>query len=131
MADEHVTIADRLFGAIIAGDGPEIERLVAPAATMWQNTGPATIARADFLAAWKNLASMVPGARLENVRRVATATGFVEQQTLCGPATASEPSVAIQGCFIITVEAGRVTRVEEYVDSAQVAPLMALFGDVP
>jgi uncharacterized protein len=120
----NLEIANRFFAALLTGDGPALNRLFAPGAIFWQNFDGREIPRAEFLPGWAGLATSVTGLRIEDVRRTGTPTGFVEQHTLAGTTTLGE-SFAIHGCFIATVADGRITRLNEYLDSAERQPLVA------
>jgi uncharacterized protein len=122
MNDTNVQVADVLFEALLAGDGGKLEELFDPAAVLWHNFTGHEDGRAAFVPGFVRFAGMVQGLKFEDVRRVGTPTGFVEQHTLTGR-TADGTPVAIRECLIGTVKDGRITRLNEYLDSAQLAPL--------
>ncbi len=123
----NLDIANRFFDAVLAGDTPALDALFTKDATFWRNFDYQDQQRDAFVPAFGMVASMVTGLRLDNVRRTGTASGFVEQHTLCG-VTASGAELAAHGCFIAQVNDGKIARVEEYLDAAQLAPLVAPRG---
>lgn len=119
----NLDVANRFFDALLAGDRDALEALFAPGATFWQNFNPgSTQARHEFLPRFAALAGLIPEVHFENVRRTGTPAGFVEQHTLAGTTPAGE-EFAAHGCFLGTVENGQITRIEEWLDSAQLEPL--------
>jgi ketosteroid isomerase-like protein len=63
--------------------------------------------------------------RYEDVRCQATADGFVQQHVLRGTVGAGV-EIAIPACIVTTIRDGRITRLDEYLDSAHVKPLLAV-----
>ena len=124
MSTTHMEVANGFFNALLAGEAAALERLFAPHAVFWQNFLGREIPRDEFLAGFARLAHTVDDLHFEDVRRTATGAGFVEQHTLCGR-TQSGAALAVRGCFIAAVEDGRIVRLNEYLDSAQLAPLRA------
>ncbi len=120
----NLDVANRFFNGLLAGDAEALEAVFAPGATFWQNFSDGIQRRDEFLPRFGRLASLVTDLHFEDVRRTGTSAGFVEQHTLCGVTPAGEP-MAIRGCFLGTVQDGQITAIEEYLDSAQLAPLMA------
>ena len=68
------------------------------------------------------IAQNVRDFRYEDVRFEPTATGFVEQHMTCGTSPSGKP-FAIPACIVCTVIDGRVSRLDEYLDSAQTAAI--------
>ena len=121
---EMLALADRFFEAIPKGDIETIRSLYATDATVWHNfDGVAqTVDQNLRVLAW--VAAGVEGLRYEDVRRRVTPDGWVQQHVLRGTAANGEP-LEIEACIVFTVADGRITRVDEYLDSAQAAPLLA------
>ena len=115
-------LADRLFGAIEAGDIDAVRSLYAPDAVVWHNTDGAeqTVEQNLRVLGW--VVEHLADRRYEDVRRAPTTTGFVQQHIL----RCTRPDgvrVEVPACLVMTVDAGRITRLEEYLDSAHVARL--------
>jgi uncharacterized protein len=121
MNDTHVQLANALAEALLAGDATKLEELFDPAAVLWHNFSGHEDARDSFVPGFVRFAAAIKSLRFEEVRRVGTPTGFVEQHTLTGQTAEGSP-VAIRECLIATVKDGRITRLNEYLDSAQLAP---------
>ena len=120
-ADE---IADRLFAAIEAGDVDAVQAVYDPGAVVWHNNDEVeqTVEQNLRTLAWviDNLADR----SYEEVRRQATAGGFVQQHVLRftrGDGTRQE----LPACLVVACdhEAGTITRIDEYIDSAQLSRL--------
>lgn len=115
-------VAARLFEAIPRGDLEAVRAIYAPDAVIWHNYDGVRQSPDENLRvlAWvsKNVANM----RYEEVQRQPTPTGFVQQHVLRGNAPNGTP-LEVPACIVCTVVDGRVTRLDEYLDTAQVAPL--------
>ena len=117
------TLASRLFATVAAGDIEAVRGMYAPGAVIWLNaSGTQTVE--ENLALLAQAARLIEGFRYEDVRRQITADGFIEQHVLCGR-TAGGTELRVPSCIVCTVHEGRITRLEEYLDSAHLAPLFA------
>lgn len=121
---DSLEVADRLFRAVVAGDVAAVRALYTDDAVVWHNhDGIAqTVEQNLRLVDW--LAKNVRELRYEEVRRQRTEQGFVQQHVLRGIAPSGR-EVSLPACLVVTVAGGRITRIDEYFDSAQVAPLLA------
>ena len=120
----HLEVADRLFAAIMRADVAGVREVYAPHCVIWHNNDGAEqdVERNLQVLGWvtKNIRQL----RYEEIRREETPTGFVQQHVLRGIAPNGTP-IAIPACIVCRVENGRITRLDEYLDSAQIAPLLA------
>ena len=121
---ENLALADRFFEAIPKGDVETIRSLYAPDAAIWHNNDRVAQSVDKNLRVLAWVAANVEGLRYEDVRRRVTANGWVQQHVLRGTAPNGEP-LEIEACIVFTVAGGRITRLDEYLDPAQAAPLMA------
>jgi ketosteroid isomerase-like protein len=121
MADA-LAVAERLFAAIEAGDVEGVRSLYADDAVIWHNTDGVEQSPADNLRVLGWLTSHCTDIRYTEVRRSATDTGFVQQHVLRLTSPAGE-ALALPACIVVTVDGDRITRLDEYLDSAQVARL--------
>ena len=102
-----------------------LQAVCAPGAVLWINLGEHERALAASLPGFARLRSLVPDLRMEAVRRRGIAGGFVEQHVLTGTMP-DGATLRVAGCFIGSVEQGRITRLEEYVDGTQAGALSTL-----
>ena len=112
----------RLIAAIADGD-PEVAReIYAADAAIWHNTEEREQSVDENVRLLRWVVRNVSDMRYEDVRRQRTERGFVQQHTLRGTGPGGEPFAA-HACIVVEVEDGRITRLDEYVDSAQIAAL--------
>jgi ketosteroid isomerase-like protein len=120
---EAMDAAERLFSAIERGDVDAIRAVYAPDEKIWHNFDGVEQSAEENLAvlAWvvKNIAEVA----YTEVRRSPTATGLVQQHVMRGRMKKSGHEIAIPACIVCTVKGGRITRLDEYLDSAQTAAL--------
>ncbi len=116
-------VAEKLFAAIEAGDTETVRSLYAPDMTVWHNDDGLTQSADDNLRVMGWMAKHLPGVRYTEVRRAITGAGFVQQHVLVATNRAGR-TVAMPACIVAEVVDGRITRVDEYLDSAHVAELM-------
>ncbi|MBK9544437.1 MAG: nuclear transport factor 2 family protein [Dehalococcoidia bacterium] len=118
----NLELCDLFFAAISRGDIDAVRAIYAPDAVIWHNDEKAeqTPDRNLKVLGWvtRNIKDM----RYEEVRRHETPTGFVEQHVLRGVAPNGAP-LEIPACIVCEVRDGRITRLDEYLDSAQTAAL--------
>ena len=120
--DERATteLATRFFDAIEAGDVEAVKACYAPNARIWHNTdgleqGPGD--NAEVLAAMvKHFAERVYDER----RLTVFAGGFVQQHVLRAVRKRDGALVELAACLVCQVSDGRITRLDEYFDSAAV-----------
>jgi len=123
---DHLAVAERLFAAITAGDVGVVRALYAPQVRVWHNSDGVVQTAEENLAVLGWVTAHIRGLRYEDVRRQATADGFVQQHVLRGTVGAGAGvAIAIPACIIATVCGGRITRLDEYLDSAHLKPLLA------
>jgi ketosteroid isomerase-like protein len=121
-ASESLEVAEKFFAAIPRRDLEAVRAIYAPAAEIWHNHDGVT---QDVTANLRVLAWVVKnisGLRYEDVRRSATPTGFVQQHVLRGTAPNGQ-ALEIPACIVCRVEGGRITRLDEYLDSGHLAAL--------
>ena len=122
MAD-HLDIAERLFSAIMAGDVAAVRALYAPDVRVWHNFDGATQSADENLAVLQWVTTTIRGLRYEDVRRQATADGFVQQHVLRGTMP-DGAAVEIPACIVVTIRDGRIARLDEYLDSKHTKVLL-------
>ena len=120
---EILELADRFFAAIPKGDLETVRAIYAPDARIWHNNDQVTQDVEQNLAVLGWVTKNIAGLRYEDVRRQATPSGFVQQHVLRGTAPSGAP-LEIPACILCTVSNGRITRLDEYLDSAHIAALL-------
>ncbi len=118
-----MAVAERFFAAIARADLDAVRAIYADDAVIWHNNDGLAQSREENLAvlAWvvKNIAEL----RYEDVRRFPTADGFVQQHVLRGRAPSGAP-LDVPAAIVCRVANGRITRLDEYLDSAHIKPLL-------
>jgi ketosteroid isomerase-like protein len=117
-------VAERFFAAIAAGDAEAAGALYAPDAEIWHNTDGITMRPEDNLKTLAWMGRNLPDLQYTQVRRSATADGFVQQHVLVATNRAGQ-RIEVPACIVIVIEDGRITRLDEYLDSVSVAAIMA------
>lgn len=120
----HLQVAERLFAAIMRADIAGVREVYAPDCVIWHNNDGAEQNVEQNLKVLGWVTRKLENLRYEEIRRHETPTGFVQQHVLRG-VTANGTAIAIPACIVCLVENGRITRLDEYIDSAHVAPLLA------
>ena len=115
-------LCERFFAAVVAGDLDAVRAMYAPGAVIWHNNDGAEQSVDENLRVLRWATTRIAGFRYEDMRRLATATGFIEQHTLRGQAP-NGAELRVPACIVCTVVDGRIARLEEYLDSAQIAAL--------
>jgi uncharacterized protein len=122
-AKESLEVADRLFKAIERGDVNAIRDIYAPHSKIWHNFDNLAQSVAENLAVLKWVVANIAEISYTEIQRQPTPTGFIQQHVLRGKVKASGKEIAIPACIVCKVENGRITRLDEYLDSAQTATL--------
>jgi uncharacterized protein len=122
--NDVLSVAERLFAAIERGDIDAVAALYAPDVKVWHNIwhgrNGAVQSREENLTVLRWVVRNLRGLRYDEIRRSATATGFVQQHVLRA-VTADGRPVEVPACLICTCTNGTITRIDEYVDSAHIA----------
>ena len=105
---DHLAIAERLFAAVAAGDVAAVRALYAPDARVWHNVDDVAQTAEENLVVLQWVTTHIRGLRYEEVRRQATADGFVQQHVLRGTVGDGVP-VEIPACLVATIRDGRIT----------------------
>jgi ketosteroid isomerase-like protein len=119
---ETLELADRFFSAIPKGDLETVRAIYAPDALIWHNNDQVTQSVEQNLQVLAWVTKNIAGLRYEEIRRHVTPSGFVQQHVLRGTAPNGK-ALEVPACILCSVNDGRITRLDEYLDSAQVAVL--------
>ncbi|HYB99792.1 MAG TPA: nuclear transport factor 2 family protein [Candidatus Limnocylindrales bacterium] len=126
MADtpaEILELAQRFFAAIEAGDVDAVRAGYAPGAVVWHNHDLVEQSVDENLA---TLAAFIAASRQRSYAvtlRQAFAGGFVQEHVLTAISHAGK-AFELPACIVCRVQNGRITRLDEYFDSAQVHALI-------
>ena len=110
-------IADRLIGAIAAAHPDAVRAVYAPDATIWHNFDERDQTVDENLATLVALHQRASGLQYTEVRRFLAPGGFVQQHVLVGQAKGGP--LRMPAMIRFWVDAGRITRLEEYLDTRQ------------
>lgn len=120
--EEKVQLADRLFSAIEKGDVEEVRRLYHPDARIWHNFDQVAQTVEQNLATLSWMVRYLYDRTYEVIRREVLPDGIVQQHVLRGLTRSGEPFV-LPACMFVRCHDGLIVGIEEYLDSAQAAPL--------
>jgi ketosteroid isomerase-like protein len=115
--------ADRLFKAIERGQVAAIREIYAPGAKIWHNNDGATQTVEQNLAVLGWVVANISEIAYTEIRRQPTPTGFIQQHVMRGKLKSSGKEFSLPACIVCVVEGGRITRLDEYLDSAHTAAL--------
>ena len=115
-------LAGRFFAAIERGDIDAVRAMYSADAVVWHNYDGAEQTVEQNLATLASIMKNFSGFRYEERRCQATESGFVEQHITRGR-TPKGTEFSFPACIVATVVAGQVGRIDEYLDTAQLAVL--------
>ena len=116
-------VARRLMTAIQAGDVAAVGALYADDMVGWRNFDRRELGKPAMLRVIEFLAKEVRDLRYDAIRVDPTPSGYVQQHVL--HATAPDGTrIESPACLVVEVRDGRIRRLEEYLDSAAIAPLL-------
>ncbi|MFW0784844.1 nuclear transport factor 2 family protein [Gordonia sp. CPCC 206044] len=118
-------VADRFFAAIEAGDIDTLRALYAPGAVIWHNEDRTEQTIDENLRVLRWLSRTVGDLAYRDVRRILHDDGFVQQHLLTGTLPDGAPLEVPAGLFV-TVADDHIVRIDEYVDSAHIQPLLTI-----
>jgi len=123
-SDVHQLARD-FIEALSIPDRDRLRELIEPGARFWINIGPVEITAEDRFDVLAVERSFLATLAFDEVRIRPTTDGFVVQATTAATTTVGDP-LSIPVCLVVTTDGSRITHVDEYADSAQAAPLLAL-----
>lgn len=122
MTDEAVrALAKRFFDCVEAGDVDGLVACYAPDARIWHNTDRAEQTPAENRATLNAMVARILDREYADRRLQVFPGGFVQQHVLKGTRAYDGVRVGLPACIVCQVTDGKVTRLDEYFDSAQVA----------
>ena len=121
---DALAVAERFFRAVEDGDVQAIRAIYAPDARIWHNHDRLEQTVDENLRVLGWVAKNLTNRRYRVQRRVAIPGGFMQQHVLEAE-TAGGP-FSMPACVVCEVQGDRITRLEEYLDSAQANHLRTL-----
>jgi ketosteroid isomerase-like protein len=123
-ADVVADVADRLFAAIERGDTATVEAMWAADVLVWKSAEPQDQVRKRALRVISWFMDTTTERRYEVLDRQFFVGGFVQQHVLHATGR-NGGSISMRVCIVIKVgSTGLVSRIDEYFDPAEIAPLL-------
>ena len=117
-AQDHLALAKRFVGAIQSGDVEAVRACYAPDAKIWHNNDGIEQTVDQNLRVLKWMIRTLPERNYRVLRLEALSDGFLQQHVL--EATLPDGRTwTLDACVICRVANGVITRLDEYLDSAQ------------
>jgi ketosteroid isomerase-like protein len=117
MTADALALADRLVRAIEGADEAAIRAVYAPEARIWHNFDNKEQTVDENLRVLRWMTRILSERHYRVLRREAFPGGFVQQHVLEG-ALPDGQKFELAACLVCSVENGRITRLDEYLDSA-------------
>ena len=130
MTQTTIQIARALFENIEAGDPAGVAGLYADDIEVWHNFSNTTQSKQENLQTLTGLIGSVKTIRYEVKELLTLSDDRVLQRHDLHCETPGGARFTIPACIFITVRSGKITRIEEYLDSAQANALRAATGRV-
>jgi ketosteroid isomerase-like protein len=119
MDDEHLEIAEKVGVAFSNKDVVALRKLYHDDAEIWHNYDGKSLPMTEALERAAVVFTSFDEVSLMNVRRHSIENGFVQQHDYVFANNGGEP-LSIPVCQVVTVKAGKISRVEAYRDGAAV-----------
>lgn len=119
--DSIAALAKEFFDSVERGDVAKLQSIYVPDAKIWHNTDELEQTPADNLKTLEGFVARIADRRYTERRLHVFPGGFVQQHRLTGKRTRDGHPVSLTACIVCAVENGRITRLDEYFDSAAVA----------
>ncbi|KXU30563.1 hypothetical protein A0J57_18575 [Sphingobium sp. 22B] len=111
-------IAESHMMSVVRGDMALLDSLLSPDFILTYNVMEGEIGREQALEIGAALSADFSDLRYEGVRRYYTEDGYIQRHVVAGRKPDGTP-FRVPGCFFATVRDGRLSRLDEYFDSAQ------------
>jgi ketosteroid isomerase-like protein len=121
-AQEILDFAEHFVSALERGDAETARACYWPDAKIWHNTDKVEQTVDQNLKALAWFARTLPERRYRIVRREALSDGFLQQHVLETTLPDGRP-FTLHACCVIKMKNGKITRLDEYIDSAETKPL--------
>ena len=118
---ETAALAKRFFDCIETGDVDGLVACYAPDAQIWHNTDGQVQGPEDNRVTLSGLVQHFADRAYDARRLDVFPGGFVQQHVLKATRVRDGAKVALAACLVCRVQDGKITRLDEYFDSAAVA----------
>lgn len=119
---EYVQLLDRIVVAAEAGDASDLFNIYADGAVIWHNHDNKETTVEQNAKLLEKMALWVADRRYTDRRIRVFDGGAVQQHVLRGTHRASGEELSMDACVVVLVnDAGKITRLDEYIDSRQAA----------
>ena len=119
--DDIRAMAQRFFDAIEAGDIETMQGSFTPDAEIWHNTDELIVSPAQTAQTLTGMVARIKDREYAERQLTTFPGGFVQQHVLKGKRVHDDGEVRLPCAIICKVENGKITRLDEYFDSAHVA----------
>jgi ketosteroid isomerase-like protein len=122
----HVQLLDRIIAAAQAGDPADLFNVYAPGAVIWHNNDGVEQTVEQNAKVLRRISERVTDREYTERRIQLFDGGVVQQHVLRGTNVRSGEPVELHACVVVSVnEDGLITRLDEYIDSAEAARFSA------
>ena len=120
----YVQLLDRITAAALAGDGSDLFNIYTEDAVIWHNHDNREQTVAQNVKLLERMPQWVTDREYADRRFQVFEGGVVQQHTLKGTRISTGEPIALHAvCVVLVNEDGRITRLDEYFDSAEAAKL--------
>ena len=120
-AEDIKAMATRFFDAIEAGEIETMRNTFAEDAEIWHNTDEAIVTPKQTAQTLTAMVARIRDREYADRRLTAFPGGFVQQHVLRGVRVHDDVAVHLPCAIVCRVKDGKITRLDEYFDSAHVA----------
>jgi len=131
MSRSNLDTAAALFAAIEAKRPEAVAALYADDVQVWHNFDDACQDKAANLQTLGGLCSAAERIRYDVTERLLLEDGRVMQRHVLRVRVPSGAEFALPACIFVTVNGGKITRIDEYLDTGQANRLRAASGRAP
>jgi ketosteroid isomerase-like protein len=118
---DDILLLDRIVAAAEAGDPADLLNIYAENAVIWHNTDDREQSVQANMKALVAMDKFLTNRRYTERRIHTFDGGVVHQHVLRGTKRSTGEEVELKACVAILVENGKITRLDEYFDSAEAA----------
>jgi ketosteroid isomerase-like protein len=113
----EITVIDRMYAALVAGDVAGACGCYTVDAVIWHGFDRVGMTRDEAAQSWAAMTAHFPERRVSDVRRQPTPTGFV-QQLNWHARTHEGKWMGWPVCIVVEIRDGLIARIDEYIDRA-------------